>query len=638
MSLIGDISGYQSLFNMTTNDADTINVNTASITSELDLKYISPHKVLVTNANQAVIGATLTPVTNQTTVSNDGLGTLTIGTVQDINTTSDVVFHSITSSFLFGGIFKGDGVTLTAPTNQIVLQEGKTYPSTTINIPKSSGDRILKIPDVGTTSSTDFVMCRANQDIYGIKTFMSSPILSSLTASLPLKLDATNTIISQAINLASSEITGTLTIARGGTNSTTALTNNKVMVSSGGAIVEGDATSSFVKTSGDQTITGTKTFTNIDVSTLRLDTGLYKATLGCDALTSNRYISFPNIAGTVALLEGTQTFGGQKTFSSSPIFNSVITSDRLAYLNSTKQLQSVTINNSNGCNIAFVAGSLNCSLTQDIQSTASPTFNNLSLNGTNTNTILLTNGIKQIVSATIATTTGMTASASSGTLTINTPQDLQTTATPTFTSGIISSSFPSLDIRNTGTNTNRANINLYGRYASVSPLKIQQTESGTGIIENFATDANVSFLTNGTGTFSFNKGIYLPGTAGSGQSELNCYYEEKISTAFTGALTGQSSDIRFKRIGTQCFMNFSLISGTATSTATIYSTGAVPTWCRPLAETFFIPNIRNNTYANGLCKVDTSGDITFYATGAEGNFTSGNAISIRGFSMNWSAN
>lgn len=63
--------------------------------------------------------------------------------------------------------------------------------------------------------------------------------LPNLTITLPLKLDASNNIISQLIDISSaSDVTGILPIASGGTNSSTILTNDQIMVSSGGSILE----------------------------------------------------------------------------------------------------------------------------------------------------------------------------------------------------------------------------------------------------------------------------------------------------------------------------------------------------------------------------------------------------------------
>lgn len=54
------------------------------------------------------------------------------------------------------------------------------------------------------------------QTFAGAKTFSTAPVLSSLTASLPLQLDASKNVVSSAINLASSQVTGILPAANGG--------------------------------------------------------------------------------------------------------------------------------------------------------------------------------------------------------------------------------------------------------------------------------------------------------------------------------------------------------------------------------------------------------------------------------------
>lgn len=54
------------------------------------------------------------------------------------------------------------------------------------------------------------------QTLAGVKTFSSAPNLSSLTASLPLKLDGSKNVTSAAIDLTSAEVTGTLPLSKGG--------------------------------------------------------------------------------------------------------------------------------------------------------------------------------------------------------------------------------------------------------------------------------------------------------------------------------------------------------------------------------------------------------------------------------------
>lgn len=64
--------------------------------------------------------------------------------------------------------------------------------------------------------------------------------LAALTVSSPVRSDASGFLTTGQTNLAS-EVTGVLPIANGGTNSSTALNNNRVVVSSGSAIVEAAA-------------------------------------------------------------------------------------------------------------------------------------------------------------------------------------------------------------------------------------------------------------------------------------------------------------------------------------------------------------------------------------------------------------
>ncbi len=99
-----------------------------------------------------------------------------------------------------------------------------------------SATRTYTLPDISGT----LVLTEGNQTINGDKTLSGTTNLSALTASTPLKLDASKNIISSDIDL-TTDVTAILPIANGGTNSNTALNNNRVMRSSGGAIVEASA-------------------------------------------------------------------------------------------------------------------------------------------------------------------------------------------------------------------------------------------------------------------------------------------------------------------------------------------------------------------------------------------------------------
>lgn len=103
-------------------------------------------------------------------------------------------------------------------------------------------DRNIDADSIGVLNSTyvtlrDSVDLNSN-DIFGINNLtVTGTTTLNVLLNGPLKATA-GVVSSSAIDLASGEVTGTLPIANGGTNSNTALTNDKVMVSTAGSIVE----------------------------------------------------------------------------------------------------------------------------------------------------------------------------------------------------------------------------------------------------------------------------------------------------------------------------------------------------------------------------------------------------------------
>jgi hypothetical protein len=187
--------------------------------------------------------ATLTGTANQVNVTN-GNNSITLSTPQDIATTSDVTFDSVTATTALasqrvqattpaglsirgmGGVLVG---TAGASSGQQLLIEGALQGRTSL---------MLEDPGVG----TDFVTIQA-------------PTLSSgYTMTLPtanaagsLKNNGSGVLSFSAIDLATSDITGTLAVGNGGTG-VTALsdvlgTTNQVSVSGGTSrVIGGDVT------------------------------------------------------------------------------------------------------------------------------------------------------------------------------------------------------------------------------------------------------------------------------------------------------------------------------------------------------------------------------------------------------------
>lgn len=112
-------------------------------------------------------------------------------------------------------------------------------------------DSVFCITDLGVgTGLTQFNVDNLRLDGNTISSTAGNIIISpttvlnipGLAASLPVKTDASSNLVAAGIDLSSAtEVLNTLPINRGGTNSNSALNNNRVMISSGGAIVENAA-------------------------------------------------------------------------------------------------------------------------------------------------------------------------------------------------------------------------------------------------------------------------------------------------------------------------------------------------------------------------------------------------------------
>lgn len=142
----------------------------------------------------------------------------------------NIAFTQFTSSG--SGISSLNGLSATSQT----FATGTS--GTDFNISSATSTHTFNIPDASGTNRG--LVTTGAQTLAGAKTFSSAPILSSLTASKPLKLNGSNVVTASDINL-TNEVTGTLPINRGGTNSAAALNNNRFIVSSGGGIVEASA-------------------------------------------------------------------------------------------------------------------------------------------------------------------------------------------------------------------------------------------------------------------------------------------------------------------------------------------------------------------------------------------------------------
>jgi len=296
--LTSEVTGVLPVANGGTNSSTALNNNRIMVSNGgaiVEAAALTNGQLLIGSSAAAPVAGTLTATLNQTTVTN-GAGTITIGTVQNINTTSTPTFagetlngnlnitaggatvvgttNINTSGAAATSIGSGPGtgtvsignatggttivspLTLTgaasaAPTsylalngaNQVITSNasvvtgsgtGGTIPVWTPAGPTSVLTNSL-LTDNGTTlayNTNKFTVASAtgNTATGGSLTVgnLSTGVVHSGVAGL---------LTSSAVNL-TSEVTGVLPVANGGTNSSTALNNGRVMVSSGGQIVE----------------------------------------------------------------------------------------------------------------------------------------------------------------------------------------------------------------------------------------------------------------------------------------------------------------------------------------------------------------------------------------------------------------
>lgn len=98
---------------------------------------------------------------------------------------------------------------LSNTTNQVLLGDPNAF-NTVISSTAPAASRVVTLPDAGANSS--FVLTEGTQTVNGAKTLSGTITLSGLSASLPLKTDASKNIVSAAINLSGSEVTGNLPV------------------------------------------------------------------------------------------------------------------------------------------------------------------------------------------------------------------------------------------------------------------------------------------------------------------------------------------------------------------------------------------------------------------------------------------
>lgn len=171
--------------------------------------YLSSTVNAVTGTFSGTVSATIfqSTTTHLSSTGNIRLGNGdTIGWRNNANS-ADLTLTTNTSDVLvYSGNLQAQTLTLPTTTNQLVL--GSTRTVTISATQPASSSRTYTMPDAGANAS--FVMTESAQTINGNKTISGTTNLSGLTASLPLQLDSSKNIVSTAIDLSTSQVTGNL--------------------------------------------------------------------------------------------------------------------------------------------------------------------------------------------------------------------------------------------------------------------------------------------------------------------------------------------------------------------------------------------------------------------------------------------
>ncbi len=161
------------------------------------------------------LGTTLSTIYKSRTATVSSTGNIRLGSGDTIGWRNnagggDLTLTTDTSDLLvYSGNFKAQTLTLPTTSNQMVLGSTRTV---TVTAPTpASTSRTVTIPDLGASYSV--VGTEGAQTINGNKTLSGTTNLSGLTISLPLQLDGSKNIVSTAIDLSTSQVTGNLGVS-----------------------------------------------------------------------------------------------------------------------------------------------------------------------------------------------------------------------------------------------------------------------------------------------------------------------------------------------------------------------------------------------------------------------------------------
>ena len=189
-------------------------------------------QLLIGSSAAAPVASTLTGTLNRVTITN-GSGTITISAPQDIHTGASPNFTGLNLSGLTASnVVFTDGLKNLTSTGTVGVSQGgtglTTFGGTNTLLYTTSANTLSSIVTANTATLVT--------DNTGVPS-----LTSGTTANRLLRTDGTTISFSQAD--LTTDITGILPVANGGTNSSTVLNNNRIMISGGDAIIEAPALS-----------------------------------------------------------------------------------------------------------------------------------------------------------------------------------------------------------------------------------------------------------------------------------------------------------------------------------------------------------------------------------------------------------
>lgn len=209
-----DFSGILPIANGGTNSGTAL-INNRIMVSQSGAIVVGPAltngQLLIGSTGAMPVAANLTQGTNQGVVIADGAGSIALSTVQDIRTTASPSFAGLTlNTFTQGSVvFAGVSGALTQDNANFFFDNGNNR----LGIGTSAPSVALHVA--------------------------GSARVTSLNQAQFVKSDVNGNLVNGLVT--PSDFSGILPIANGGTNSGTALVNDRIMVSSSGKIVEGPA-------------------------------------------------------------------------------------------------------------------------------------------------------------------------------------------------------------------------------------------------------------------------------------------------------------------------------------------------------------------------------------------------------------